>query len=327
MYYTYIIYHILYFVKFCHQYWVQSSKNIDIWLFFRYNNHIGCDTMTTFYTLFIYFFIYSILGWCVEMIYCRICQKKWVDRGFLFGPYCPIYGFGAIAAIVAFEPLLNHWLWVFVLASIGATILEYIVSYVLEKLFGATWWDYSHLPFNLNGRVCLLNSVEFGLLALVVLYFVQPGIASLVGMIPLEYIHYIVTGLLIILVIDFMSTLNAIVNLKEKLQYLQSLGEKIREKANSKVQDSELVKQLEEMKKDFIYQKDNLKNRLINAFPTMSFPKFKASFDELKSAVEKYNQALQTRRKQKQLPKDEMIKQLQQEEVVTEIVQHQEEIE
>ena len=106
--------------------------------------------MQTFYLYIIYFFIYSILGWCTEMIYCRICQGKWTDRGFFYGPYCPIYGFGAIIIISFLTPFIDNILLVFLFGVILTTILEYLTSYFMEKIFDARWWDYSTLPLNIN---------------------------------------------------------------------------------------------------------------------------------------------------------------------------------
>ncbi len=244
--------------------------------------------MDYIFSLFLYFFIYSVLGWITEEIYCRLCEGQWTNRGFLYGPYCPIYGFGGILVVIFLEPFYSNPIVIFFLACLLTTTLEYITSYIMEKLFDAKWWDYSHLPFNLKGRVCLLNSVLFGILGLFITYIIHPNIQALISNIPNIYLPYVVFIIFVILVIDSICTLNTILNLKVKLSYLSEIKNKIQIKTNSSIQNSELIKQLEDLKLEFINKKDTLKNRLINAFPNMEFPKFNDTFDELRLAIHTY---------------------------------------
>lgn len=237
---------------------------------------------------FLYFILYSIIGWCIEMIYCRICQGKWVDRGFLFGPYCPIYGFGAIILILSLKPFDNNPLILFILSLILTTVLEYITSYVMEKLFNAKWWDYSHLPLNINGRVCLLNSLEFAILSLFLIYIIHPKVIDLINMLPIKYLTLISASFVIVLSIDITATVLSLINLKEKLLYLQKIGEQIKEKANNKMQNNAIIKQLEELKLEMINKKDMLQNRFIKAFPNIEMPNFNNTLEELKIAIHKY---------------------------------------
>ena len=103
------------------------------------------------------FVIYSFLGWFYESFICsKIFQKKFINRGFLLGPYCPIYGTGAVLCNIVFStPQDSNVFVIFISCAVGACIIEYITSYIMEKLFNTRWWDYSKLPFNLNGRICL----------------------------------------------------------------------------------------------------------------------------------------------------------------------------
>ena len=130
-----------------------------------------------------YFYIYSLLGWLVESTYCSLFAKPkphWINRGFLYGPFCPIYGFGALIVLLVLWPLRDLPLIVFI-ASIGLTsALEYITSVILEKLFHTRWWDYSTKRFNLAGRVCLKNSLMFGVMGLVLVYMIHPLIQDYV---------------------------------------------------------------------------------------------------------------------------------------------------
>ena len=117
--------------------------------------------------LFLIFIIYSFLGYIAEVIYCRIVDGEFVNRGFLFGPLCPIYGFGAIFIIVLLHRFFHSPFLIFILSIILTSFVEYITSFIMEKTFKAKWWDYSDLPYNLNGRICLRNSLLFGLAAIV----------------------------------------------------------------------------------------------------------------------------------------------------------------
>nr|WP_319474943.1 putative ABC transporter permease [uncultured Sphaerochaeta sp.] len=126
-----------------------------------------------------YFFCYAILGYIVEVLYCSIRQGTLVNRGFLHGPYLPIYGFGAVLVIFIFARITNNPFVLFFISVIGTSILEYATGYLSETLFSIRLWDYSTAHFNLKGRICLLNSTLFGLLSLFVTYGVHPHLSAL----------------------------------------------------------------------------------------------------------------------------------------------------
>lgn len=130
--------------------------------------------------LVFYFFLYSFVGWICEDIYCFIIDKQWVNRGFLFGPYCPIYGFGALIFIHLLEPLKKHIILLSVFGIVLCTLLEYITSWGLEQLFNRRWWDYSHYAYNYQGRICLLNSLLFGIMGLLLVYLIHPLCSQLI---------------------------------------------------------------------------------------------------------------------------------------------------
>ena len=113
---------------------------------------------------FLLFFFCSMLGWLMEVT-CKLFQfHRFINRGFLIGPYCPIYGFGAVFVTLLLSGFSDHPIAVFLLAMLVCGTLEYVTSYVMEKLFHARWWDYSQRKFNLNGRVCANTLIPFGLL-------------------------------------------------------------------------------------------------------------------------------------------------------------------
>ena len=136
--------------------------------------------MENFLFYFFLFFLYSVLGWIVETSYVAVIDKKIVNRGFLIGPYLPIYGLSSIIMILYLSQYKENPLTVFLLAIFVCSFLEYITSYLMEKIFKARWWDYSNLKFNLNGRVCLRNSTLFGILGLLLIYIVNPLLIKLI---------------------------------------------------------------------------------------------------------------------------------------------------
>ena len=134
--------------------------------------------------IFVLFFFYSVLGWIVECTYVYLCNKKVMDRGFLIGPYCPIYGFGCVSFILLLNKYIDDPLALFILAAVICSCLEYMTSYIMERIFKARWWDYSKRMFNLNGRICLRLTVGFGIGALAVMYLIQPLIKPFLQSLP-----------------------------------------------------------------------------------------------------------------------------------------------
>ena len=114
--------------------------------------------MSIYYSI-LYFFVYGFLGWCTEVIFAAFKQHRFVNRGFLNGPYCPIYGCGVVIVVAVLTPLKENLFFLFVGSFLLTSILEYITGFVLEKVFHNKWWDYSNLPFNIKGYVCLKFSI------------------------------------------------------------------------------------------------------------------------------------------------------------------------
>ena len=112
-------------------------------------------------TNFAIFLFYIFLGWICETAFCSIAARKFINRGFLSGPFCPIYGFGAMMILLCFSHYQNDLAALFLFSMVGTSVLEYITSFLLEKLFHLSLWDYSGRKWNLNGRICLRNSLLF----------------------------------------------------------------------------------------------------------------------------------------------------------------------
>lgn len=128
----------------------------------------------TFIEIFYLFIFYSFFGWLSETIIVSIQQKHLANTGFLDGPFSPLYGFGALAIIFLVFPFKNNLLLFFVMSMIIASVLEYLTSYIFEKIFKVSWWNYCREPFNLNGRICLETSLYWGILSVFLLIFVHP---------------------------------------------------------------------------------------------------------------------------------------------------------
>ena len=124
---------------------------------------------------FIYFIIYAFSGYLCEVIYVFICTKKITNRGYLYGPLVPIYGFGAILILLPLSYIKDYYVLVFLLGILITSSLEYLVSLFMELIFHMRWWDYSDKFLNINGRICLRNSLMFGILVVVVLYGIHPA--------------------------------------------------------------------------------------------------------------------------------------------------------
>jgi len=140
--------------------------------------------MINFYI--IYFFLLSFIGYIYECLAMVLWTGKWDNRGFLFGPIIPIYGFGALAGTLLFGYIYRNYtpLSVFIISVVASAILEYIVHWALEKMFHAYWWDYSMAPLNINGRISLLTSLGFGVAGLFVVYVLNPPLLPLLSRIP-----------------------------------------------------------------------------------------------------------------------------------------------
>lgn len=194
-------------------------------------------------TYFILYIIYSFIGWVIEVIATSKDTKKFVNRGFLIGPYCPIYGTCALLMILI--PNQKNLLLLFIVAFLICSIAEYVTSYLMEKLFKARWWDYSRRKFNLNGRICLRMSVAFGLLGVLLIRYVNPLITSMLIKIPLNTINIIFYTLLIIFIIDNIISFKVIIKIKETTKFIKMDNTKeITEKVKTILGNSFFVKRL-----------------------------------------------------------------------------------
>lgn len=203
---------------------------------------------------FIYFILYSIIGWIIESTFVFLGTKKWVDRGFLIGPYLPIYGWGSILMILYLTQYKDNIITVFILGIVVCSILEYITSYVMEKLFKTRWWDYSNNKFNLNGRICGKNCLLFGVLGVLLIYIIHPIISKLITNIPLNILNIIALIIFTIFIIDNIISFNVCTKFKKTLTNLDL--------------KKDSTKEFTKTVKETLYNNHKiLERRLIKAFP------------------------------------------------------------
>lgn len=203
--------------------------------------------------LFLLFMTYSFIGWLMEVTCKLIETKKIINRGFLIGPYCPIYGWGCLLITMLLNKYVDDPLVLFVMAIIICSILEYVTSYLMEKLFKARWWDYSKRRFNINGRICLETMVPFGLLALFIMYFINPFFVSLYIKLPFSVLIILSSILFVIFLVDNIVTFTIMFNMKIS---------KIKIRKDNTDEITEYVRNILS-KRSYLYK------RLMKAYPNM----------------------------------------------------------
>ncbi|MEA5026454.1 MAG: putative ABC transporter permease [Erysipelotrichaceae bacterium] len=170
------------------------------------------------YEIWASFLIYSFCGWLMETVLVSYKEKKFVNRGFLNGPFCPIYGVGMIGISLVCSPFLGNYLVLFLLGMMTATTVEYLTAWLLELLFDATWWDYSQKKFNIKGRVCLSVSLFWGILAVLFISFVQPAVFSFLSRISTIYLEYFFYLSLLIFMTDVIFSVVAAAKLTTRIK-------------------------------------------------------------------------------------------------------------
>ncbi len=150
------------------------------------------------------FFIYAFIGWIIEIILTIVMDHKLINRGFLIGPYLPIYGFGCVFLILVLDKLKDNLLLLFIVTFITCSLIEYMTSYVLEKIFKLRWWDYKQYKFNLNGRICLETMLPFSIGGVLAIKYITPYLLKIVNKLPLKLVLVFELILVIILIIDFL---------------------------------------------------------------------------------------------------------------------------
>ena len=202
--------------------------------------------------LIILFFIYSFIGWLVEVLEGLINRRDLVNRGFLIGPYCPIYGFGGLAITFLLKKYENDFIVLFVMGSLICTILEYFASLILEKIFNTRWWDYRDKKIHLNGRVCLEVMTLFGIASLLFMKVVNPIIYRALLM-PNELKMFLVVFMFIFFITDITITVKVLIDMKKR----------------NMIEDEDITKKLNKRVKEIMSEKGYFTKRLLDAFPLL----------------------------------------------------------
>jgi len=215
--------------------------------------------MKLFFTWFLYFIIYSFIGWVVEVTFCFFTEKKLINRGFLIGPVCPIYGCGVLLIVLLIGNNTSDILSVFLKSILICSILEYSTSYLMEKIFDARWWDYSKKRFNINGRICLETMIPFGILGSGVILYLHPFISKLVGSLSNSLLIIIGAITMVLFLTDYIISFNVLSKIKNEIK-------------NHKTDSTEIIR-----KKviKWLYNNSFLFKHIADAFPKFTIRKKK----------------------------------------------------
>ena len=177
----------------------------------------------TFVQWILFFYCYCFLGWCIESSIVSFKQKRLVNRGFLHGPMLPIYGSGAIMVLICTIPVKEHVALVYFFGMIGATLLEYITGYAMEKILKVRYWDYSNRFMNLNGHICFVSSLFWGVLSIFMTYVVHGNVEKIILEIPKNIAFGIVVVITIVFGVDFYDSIKSALDLANLLKQVQKM--------------------------------------------------------------------------------------------------------
>ena len=217
----------------------------------------------------ILFFIYAVLGYIIEVIYVSITEKRFaINRGFLVGPYLPIFAVGALSLVMLLQKYKEDLVVLFIMSVVICSVIEFFTSYLMEKMFHLRWWDYSQNRFNLDGRICLFNSTAFGVAGVLGVRYLNPFFSGMID--KMSNTTTIVIGLILIFILFVDTIISNIAIFKLKID--TSLF--IRKDATTKVRE-EVMKSLDKYR--FFHR------RLFNAFPNI------LEFEPFKVITESFN--------------------------------------
>lgn len=180
-----------------------------------------------FYELLWIFIIYAFIGWCTEVGYAALNTGKFVNRGFLNGPYCPIYGCGVVIVVAVLTPLKENLIILFIGSFLLTSVLEFITGFLLEKVFHNKWWDYSDLPFNIKGYVCLKFSIYWGLACTFIMDIMHPIIYKFITLIPRILGIVLISVFMGVFVVDVIITVATILKFNQRLKAMDDIAKRI----------------------------------------------------------------------------------------------------
>lgn len=212
----------------------------------------------------LFFFIYCFLGWCWESCYVSAKKRQWVNRGFMKGPFLPIYGFGALSVLIATLPVRPFPVLVFVFGMIGATALELVTGICMEKLFHVRYWDYSNQKFNFKGHICLTSSIAWGAFSLAMIYGFHKPIEKLVLSIPFVWLDILTTVLTVIVAADFAISFKTAMELRAILDSMEHIKDEMKRlQKRAEVIEAFLADDFHDAKENFKEEMQECKDNLI----------------------------------------------------------------
>ena len=238
-------------------------------------------------TNFAIFLFYSFLGWICETAFCSIAARKFINRGFLSGPFCPIYGFGAMMILLCFSHYQNDLAALFLFSMVGTSVLEYITSFLLEKLFHLSLWDYSGRKWNLNGRICLRNSLLFGIMSVLMIRIIHPYVIHILSLVPETALLIAFLVLAVYFLLDTGITIHALAEINREAGERQMELEGL-----AALRDQYLASAKKQRRRARIQRRQKLYRRLMQAFPRMRSLRNPETFRQLlNEAQDRVNQA------------------------------------
>ena len=219
------------------------------------------------YYLILYFFTYGFLGWCAEVAYAAVKEKRFVNRGFLNGPICPVYGVGVSAVLLLLEPFENNLVILYVASVIIVTLIEGLTGFALDKIFHHKWWDYSGQPFNIGGYVCPIFSLVWGVACIFIVKVFQPLVYRVAEALP----HALGVALIVVLSIvtfaDLYVTASGILKFNKRLEMMERIASELRDisdKMGSNIYENvmDTMEKQEEVGKKLDEVTDDIKGKL-----------------------------------------------------------------
>lgn len=253
----------------------------------------------SFLEIIIYFITYSFLGWVMESIFRSISEKKIINTGFLKGPFCPIYGVGAIIMLLFLKRFSDNLAVLFIVSVVVLTIWEYLVGVLLEKLFHTKYWDYSKNKFNFQGRICLTNSIFWGILGVVFVKYIHPAIENLIEKIDVRILIFVYSILGIVILVDMITSIVKVKNIKVTLEKIEKLNNEIREKLKEE-NVQYIIEQLKYKRNKTILRLYKNVYRLKKAFPAINTKEITEVLSkkvELKEIKEEIKQRIEKRKR------------------------------
>ncbi len=235
---------------------------------------MGIFETYSLYELFAYFIIYSFIGWIMESTFKSLLFNKVINSGFLNGPFIPIYGVGAITVIYFFTPFSNNTLLLFGLGFFYMTLIEFIVGYLMEKIFNTSWWDYTGNFMNIGGKICLENSIYWGLLSVFLLRVMHPFFGQMIASIPKFIGEKVLIGFVIYFIIDYTFTLIEVLNMQEQVKMFVEAKNNIVSVTASKM----------EALKKYIVKRSR---RLVTTYPRLTYIKLNKKLKDIISEIRK----------------------------------------